>query len=296
MQLAAVAAALAAPANNYVPRFDFALDAARAGQIRAEAAARLPPDLQFDASQQAVADFVNNGLQRGLCILGGGPGCGKSVVARYIVQQRALQDGVVLMASTHAAAELLSEFACTVHSTANIPVGRSILPGFDAGHRHAHSLATCHTFIWDEFSMSESLVLTNFLLRLCQAQGTPDVREMLQRNTIFLVGDCCQLPPVCSRCPLLLGVCPKHNLIANHHFEAAYHSQRRFELEVNHRNPGFAHTLNAIRRQHQHPLTQVRPRRTVLALALALRACPSLPLLCRLGWTSTSTASSRTSS
>jgi hypothetical protein len=95
------------------------LDMLRAQAICAEAVGRMPESLTLDIQQhQAVNDIAHD--ERGLFIVTGGAGPGKSLTARCIAHKRAKLDGVVYMATTHKACHLLSEFCDTVHSTCNI--------------------------------------------------------------------------------------------------------------------------------------------------------------------------------
>lgn len=244
------------PQRGPAPRQVARMDAMRAQALSAEAAAALPADLQLDPSQAAAVEYLTTPGARGLCIVTGGAGTGKSLVARTLVRELAETRGVCLMASTNEAGQLLSTFADTVHATCNIPINGYLFPPYDAGHPHSHTLATCSVFLIEEFSMLNKQVFEHAITRIGHAQLSSS-DEALSNNLIILIGDEAQCPPICGpRCTTYAGVCLCHNIAADTSFKAAYQSNRCFRLAVNHRNPGFAHTLEAIRDQHARPLTQ----------------------------------------
>jgi hypothetical protein len=233
------------------------LDTLRAQAICAEAIGHMPESLVLDTQQHHAVNNIAAHGNRGLYIVTGGAGTGKSLIARCIAHKRAQLDGVVYMATTHKASHLLSQFCDTVHSTCNIPAFGTTLPPFDSRNSHVHALATCHTFIIDEFSQLQRNTFHHAIARIGQAQGLAFDR-VLENNTIILVGDESQLPPVCRRsCCLLHGVCIEHHIAASPLFEAAYRDATHcFHLHANHRNPGFAAVLDRIRHQHAEPITQ----------------------------------------
>lgn len=235
---------------------DFHLDVERATAIRDEAADLLPDDLAFDESQTTAIQSILAPGARGIFIVRGGPGCGKSVIARYVAHQRALEDGVVLMAPTNEVAQRLSKHADALHSSVDIPTGTTLRR--TAPHnKHLRTLATCHTIIIDEAFMVPAQNLQYVLTRLSEAQDAT-INHVLATNTILLVGDERQLPPICqANCKYLADVCNSHHLCTNIHFKDAWHTaSRQLLLDVNHRNPAMAHKLARIAAQHQTPLTQ----------------------------------------
>lgn len=243
-------------ADDLPPSCDFELDIARAAAIHDEASDLLPLNLAFDDSQSAAVNSILAPAARGVFIVRGGPGCGKSVIARYVAQQRASSDGVILMAPTNEVSQRLSKHSDTVHATANVPMGKT-LSGMKPNHRHLRTLATCHTIIIDEAFMMTAQSFQYVLTRLCEAQDST-VDQVLASNTILLVGDERQLPPVCqASCKYLADVCTKHHLCTNRYFKDAWNNpSRQLLLDVNHRNPAMAHKLARIAEQHRTPLTQ----------------------------------------
>lgn len=120
---------------------------------------------------QAAYDRLIDPQHRGLHILTGGPGCGKSFVMRHAAKERAVLDGVCLMASTNAAAQLISHnFADTVHATCDIPVKSTVVRGFNSGAAHARTLSTVRCFFIDEFSLLTGASLQRIVTRIAEAQ------------------------------------------------------------------------------------------------------------------------------
>ena len=240
------------------------LDVARALKRHKECTNRLretfDTQIQLDDAQTAAFAVLRDRSARGLFIVVGGPGTGKSVIARLFARERCLHDGVVLMGITNENSALLSAFADTVHTTCDISFRGTVI-GSGCGSRNPeihHSLATCRTFIIDEVFMMTSDLFRQVLHRIAQAQGT-DTGTMLARTTILLVGDEKQLPPAqCrSHCKYVADVCDTHHIASDTLFKQTWQDQQRcFRLQTNHRNPGFAHVLPHIANQHVVPLTQ----------------------------------------
>ena len=141
-QILAVAEDVVGPRDARAPMYTFDLDAMRQEAIRDEALAKLPPDLQLDPTQAHAVHALTNANTVGFQLVRGGPGCGKSLVARAIAAANATNVGVLFMASTNRAGRVLSEFAETVHTTCNIPVDGAVLPPFSCQHPFAHALTT----------------------------------------------------------------------------------------------------------------------------------------------------------
>lgn len=241
-----------APSPNQERR----LDIMRAQALRAEAHANLPQDLQLDPSQAAAVQALTAVDACGLYIVTGGAGTGKSLVARSVVSQLAETRGVCLMASTNEAGQLLSAFADTVHATCAIPVSGAVLPPYSVSSSHSHTLNTCRVFIVEEFSLLVKQVFAQAVARIGHAQGRSS-EQVLNKNLVVLIGDEAQCPQICMPyCTTRAGVCSVYHIGAHPPFRAAYESDRCFRLAVNHRNPGFANTLEAIRNQHAQPLSQ----------------------------------------
>ena len=167
-----------------------------------------------------------------------------------------VEDGVIMCAPTNFIKRRLSAYADTLHGMVDIPMGRTFY-GLKTNHTHLRTLATCHTIIVDEAFMVTAQNLEFLLTRLSAAQDL-SLDAVLEHNTIVLVGDEKQLPPICqSTCLYLEDVCTLHHIAVSPHFRQAWHDPaRNFFLAVNHRNPAIAHKLAHIANQHNEPLTQ----------------------------------------
>ena len=167
-----------------------------------------------------------------------------------------VEDGVIMCAPTNFIKRRLSAYADTLHGMVDIPMGRAFY-GLKTNHTHLRTLATCHTIIIDEAFMVTAQNLEFLLTRLSVAQDL-SLDAVLENNTIVLVGDEKQLPPICqSTCLYLEDVCTLHHIAVSPHFRQAWHDPaRNFFLAVNHRNPAIAHKLAHIANQHNEPLTQ----------------------------------------
>ena len=232
------------------------LDVERATQLRDEALNSLPPNLQLDATQIAAHEAIVPITSRGLFILRGSPGSGKSVISRLIVYNRAVQDGVIMLAPTNYIKRRMSSHAETVHAMSAIPFGRTF-SGLKPDHKHLRMLTTCHTIIIDGAFMVTNQNLQFLRTRLSEAQDI-SLDAVLQKNTIVPVGDEKQLPPICNfMCLYREDICTTHHIAVNANFSQAWHDPaRNFLLAVNHRNPAMAHKLAHIANQHNVPSTQ----------------------------------------
>ena len=204
----------------------------------------------------AARDAILPLTSRGIFMLRGGPGSGKSLLARIIASHRAMEDRVIMCAPTNFIKRRLSAYADTLHGMVDIPMGRTFY-GLKTNHTHLRTLATCHTIIVDEAFMVTAQNLEFLLTRLSAAQDL-SLDAVLEHNTIVLVGDEKQLPPICqSTCLYVEDVCTLRHIAVSPHFRQAYHDPaRNFFLAVNHRNPAMAYKLAHIASQHSEPLTQ----------------------------------------
>jgi hypothetical protein len=139
--------------------------------------------------QQAIIDCLVDADTKGLHVICGGPGTGKTYVTQWIAHKhRAEGKSLVLSASTGAAATRLSKHALTNHVAYVLPVNgpARAVPFSDPLRAAVHMKAT---FILDEFSMTTSGQLDTILQRLQTLGGYSTVPAMLQEIKVVLVGD-----------------------------------------------------------------------------------------------------------
>ncbi|KAG2482459.1 hypothetical protein HYH03_018605 [Edaphochlamys debaryana] len=146
---------------------------------------------------------------KGLHLLSGGPGSGKTFTVRKLTRQlRQAGKSVQLAAATGAAAVRLSPYASTAHGAFVLPVGRgaqgkarggggSSFRALSSTDARCMALQNTDVFIIDEYSMLTAAMLHLILMRLWQASGLASIEEMLEQKLIILVGDHAQLPAVC---------------------------------------------------------------------------------------------------
>ena len=139
--------------------------------------------------QQAIIDSLVDDDTKGLHVICGGPGTGKTYVTQWIAHKhRAAGKSLVLSASTGAAATRLSKHALTNHVAYVLPVnGPARAVAFSDPLRAAVHMKA--TFILDEFSMTTSGQLDTILQRLQTLGGYSTVPAMLQEIKVVLVGD-----------------------------------------------------------------------------------------------------------
>jgi hypothetical protein len=93
------------------------------------------------------------------------------------------------------------------------------------------------------------------LTRIAQAQEITRV-HVLRRNIKLLVGNEAQMPPVCSRSGTLIADVPLPPYRIASRQRAYLNDVTCSKFNLNHRNPGFAATLDCICDQHHFPLTK----------------------------------------
>ena len=139
----------------------------------------------------------------GVHVVSGGPGTGKTFVLKHLVHLFRKQGRKAVVAATSGpAATRISKWAQTVHSAFGVfgeqgNKGKYLSPLSPVNPLHA-CIANTDVFIIDEMSMLSSDLLSVVLYRIKTCCGYSSVDEVLKRKVIILVGDHCQLPPVCN--------------------------------------------------------------------------------------------------
>jgi type II secretory pathway predicted ATPase ExeA len=156
--------------------------------------------LKPNAEQAAVKAALQSGA-RGLAVLSGGPGTGKTFLTRRLIHEwRKEGKKLVIAATTGAAATRISRGAQTVHSAFNIPLEGMYLGSMRRYDALYQRLKDAEVIIIDEMSMLSAPILNLVLFRLQQCGGYPDVKAMLQEKLIILVGDHAQVGGRCTCC------------------------------------------------------------------------------------------------
>ncbi|SIO89407.1 RecD-like DNA helicase YrrC [Nocardiopsis sp. JB363] len=131
---------------------------------------------------EAQREAVKEALSRKVCVLTGGPGCGKSfTVSSIVTMAMAKHAKVILAAPTGRAAKRLTEL--TGHEAATVHRLLELRPGGEAAHDRDNPL-DCDMLVVDEASMLD-LILANKLVK-----AVPPGAHLL------FVGDVDQLPSV----------------------------------------------------------------------------------------------------
>ncbi len=131
---------------------------------------------------EAQREAVKEALSRKVCVLTGGPGCGKSFTVSSIVTMAMAKNAkIILAAPTGRAAKRLTEL--TGHEAATVHRLLELRPGGEAAHDRDNPL-DCDMLVVDEASMLD-LILANKLVK-----AVPPGAHLL------FVGDVDQLPSV----------------------------------------------------------------------------------------------------
>jgi nucleoside-triphosphatase THEP1 len=216
----------------------------------------------LNAQQAAAVLALTAPDAKGIHVLSGAPGSGKTFCTKVICEHLAQQGRLMfLSATTGAAATRLSRHASTVHSAFKIPaVGRYVseLSTIDMPFQ---KLLLADVIIIDEMSMLTSLVFSTVLHRIREVAG----HDFLASKLILLVGDHCQLPPVCRHRQDDGETCATCHLSACHEWEGftwhhLLHSVRQAE------DPDFIDFLGNIRKS--------QPTQGLVDAALASRVVP----------------------
>lgn len=228
-----------------------------AAELHADLAARISH--HPSPEQSAVVSKIAKG--KGIHILSGGAGTGKTSVTRLLALILLEQNRFVcLSASTATAANILSRHATTNHKIFKISTATWSHQPFTLNDASYLILSTHNVFIIDEFSMVTIEVFRIILIRIQTAQKLKSIAEVLLYNLIVLVGDHAQLPCVCncSAAAFLRGVCTRHSILHHHLIKEAYFEGRYHNLTEVHRSAGdFARFCNVVRNASEaNPLTQ----------------------------------------
>lgn len=163
----------------------------------------------------------------------------------------------IISATSGPAATRLSRWAQTTHAAFGVfgeqgGKGKYLMP-LHPGNPLAHSIANAQVIIIDEMSMLSSDLFAVVLYRIKTCCGYGSVEEVFRNKRIILVGDHCQLPPVCHHKVKETEFCRKCHLSSNPYWRAAiklrlWHSVRHAE------DSKFARFLDIIR---ERPPTQL---------------------------------------
>lgn len=224
--------------------------------IAAAAAAQLinlPPKKPLNARQRAFVDGV---LARpyGLHILLGPPGTGKSWTLEALEIELWYAGKVVMKSATTGVAASRMTNASTVHSDYRINPSKSRLFS-NSGDPKSNNLRLrlCNAFIIDEAMMMDVFLLESVVGRIQGACNDPSPGGWLKEKLLILIGDECQLAPVCSCLPRrkqgeddaeLVG-CDKCHIGNSKHVEGA--TIHRLEVSERHaQDPELAHFLKVL--------------------------------------------------
>ena len=108
----------------------------------------------------------------------------------------------IVSATSGPAATRISKWAQTVHAAFGVFGGSGCkgryLSALSPCNPLYSSIANTQVFIIDEMSMLSSDLLSVVLYRIKTSCGYGSIQEVLKNKLIILVGDHCQLPPVCD--------------------------------------------------------------------------------------------------
>ena len=204
-------------------------------------------------TQRALFDRLVQPDCRGLHAILGSPGAGKTYMTKLLIDTfTAQRRNVILSASTGIAATRLHTDARSIHHTFFVPVN-GFLTTFLPTHPRYAQLKDADVIIIDEISMMTAQTLRSVMYRIAQVLDSQNPSVYMNQKLIILVGDLCQLPPVCNhRLNSERDVCTTCHITSNPHWPVA--EKHRLETSYRHANdPVFAAFLNRIR---LHPVDQ----------------------------------------
>lgn len=162
----------------------------------------IPPLPPYNVSQQHVFDQLKKHDFKGLSVIKGGPGTGKSLLIQGIVKfcTEILKRQVLVLASTGIAASRLPG-GRTVHGALKMGTGtkRSIsYTSFSAGTKEYARCKAASVMIIDEAFMLTADVLNTAISKFASTENVHSAENIFDRKGIILVGDENQLPPICQ--------------------------------------------------------------------------------------------------
>jgi Cdc6-like AAA superfamily ATPase len=210
----------------------------------------------LSSDQQLVADVLLDPACKGIHVITGGPGCGKTFLTQHLLRKfKDSRRNLIVCGSTGVSACRLSSDAMTLHRAFNIKV-KGMLETITTSDECFERINQCDVVVVDEFSMITRASVFHVLWRLLQGAIDPitcrpyytDIDDMLKHKLIVFIGDEKQLPPVChckgKKRPH--DVCRECIIFADIHFrEATFHT-----LTTNFRqasDPVYLKFLNYIR-------------------------------------------------
>jgi len=177
-----------------------------------------------EQQQQAIDDILTKGT--GLFKLVGGPGRGKSVLIKHLVQRlRTAGKSVVVCASTAKAARLLEiPGATTWHRTVGLKKKGTYAASLTIQDDRYQRLLEAHVIIIEECSMLANDVIyagIDVLKDIWGHRMSANWPDLCGKSIIF-VGDTGQLPPVCSHNKHVVGgICTRCHISQNTYYNRA---------------------------------------------------------------------------
>ena len=204
------------------------------------------PDLShihFNDEQQAAIEVLSNPATKGIHVLSGTPGSGKTLCTKFIARKiLESQRKVMLSATTGSAASQLAATANTVHSAFSISqTGQYMTPLFETDSLF-HQLQAASVIIIDEMSMLTQYLFSQVLSRIQEVCGP----EFLQSKLLILVGDHAQLPPVCHHNIDRRLICRNCHLSSSVHWSTMQWHHLHVSVRQN-QDPEFLQLLSKMR-------------------------------------------------
>lgn len=197
-------------------------------------------------SQQEVYDNLIRPGQSGVHIILGSPGAGKTYMTKVLIDTYKSQNKkLVLCSSTGIAATRLHACATTVHNAFVIPPNGFLAP-FSPSHPKYAALRDADVIIIDECSMMTAKTMLHVMYRIAQVENSQDPEVYMKRKLVILVGDLCQLPPVCKHQVSENDVCVACHITSYPHWSKAV--KHHLHTSYRHANDSiFSQFLNQIR-------------------------------------------------
>lgn len=171
--------------------------------------------------KEAVDAILGNNI-KGLFLLTGGPGTGKTYLSRVLASLFHHQGLKTLMcASTGAAAVRLSRTAQTAHYTLGLAKHTLYMSDLRANDIRRAVLVQADVIIVDEFSQLSAKDINQIINRLRAITNSRSITELFTKKLILFVGDEHQLPcvcrhhqdPICTACRFSESIAWPHSKI-----------------------------------------------------------------------------------